>query len=404
MNKTLLVFKHEFQRTVRRAGFIILTLSLPVTAMLGIGVYRIVSSVQKPPAQETKIGYVDGLGGLTQFTTQGTVALIPFDSEGAARQALIQKAIAEYIVIPQDYVAVGTVQLYTTTQQLSPPDEVTAAITRFISANLLAGKVAPDVITRVETPLNVVITTLSSTGAAESQQAGYARFAVPGVFSFLLALSLTISSIYVLQSLGEEKENRLMEVLLSSISTRQLLAGKVLGSGAAGLLQVMVWVISFPLLLWVASSSLTGLASTLQVPPSFWVLGVVYFILGYLLFAVLSACIAAVSSTVREAQGLAGFYGVFCIAPFWFLSLLLLYPTSPIWIALNIFPFSAPVLTMMRLGLTGVPAWQLAASMGVLVLSILGGLLLASKLLRTYLLMYGKRPTLKEISRSLRTG
>jgi ABC-2 type transport system permease protein len=167
---------------------------------------------------------------------------------------------------------------------------------------------------------------------------------------------------------------------------------------------VIVWVISFPLLLWVASSSFTGLVSSLQVPPSLWVLGIVYFILGYLMFAVVSAGIAAVSSTVREAQGIAGFYGVFCIAPFWFLSLLLLYPTSPIWIVLTIFPFSAPVLTLMRLGLTGVPAWQLAASMGALVLSILGGLLLAAKLLRVYLLMYGKRPTLMEISRSLRTG
>jgi ABC-2 type transport system permease protein len=401
MNKTLLVFKHEFQRTVRRAGFIILTLSLPVAALLGIGVYRVESNAQRAPAQEIRIGFVDQLGGLTQSTIQGTIVLIPFNSEGAARQALIRKDVAEYIVIPPDFLSTGTVQLYTMNQQVSPPEEITAAITRFISTNLLAGKVAPDVISRVETPLTVVTTTLSSTGAVEPQQGGYARLIVPAVFSFLLALSLIFSSNYVLQSLGEEKENRLMEVLLSSISTRQLLAGKVLGLGAAGLIQVIVWVISFPLLLWVASSSFTGLVSTLQVPPSFWVLGIVYFILGYLMFAVVSASIAAVSSTVREAQSLAGLYGVFCIAPFWFLSLLLLYPTSPIWIVFTIFPFSAPVLTLMRFGLTGVPAWQLAASMGALVLSILGGLLLAAKLLRIYVLMYGKRPTLMEIGQSL---
>jgi ABC-2 type transport system permease protein len=404
MNKTLQVFKHELRRTVRRAGFIILTLSLPVTALLGIGIYRLYSSTQRPPTQVTRIGYVDQLGGLTQFTSQGTIALVPFDSEDAARQALIQKDVEDYIVIPPDYLSAGTVRLFTTSQQLAPPDEVTAAITRFISANLLAGKVAPQVIDRVETPLEVVMTTLSATGAVAPQQGGYARFIVPALFSFLLALSLIISSMYVLQSLGEEKENRLMEVLLSSISTRQLLAGKVLGMGAAGLLQVIVWVISFPLLLRLASSSITGPVSTLQVPPAFWVLGILYFILGYSMFAVLSACIAAISSTVREAQALAGFYGIFCIAPYWFLSLLLLYPTSPVWVVLSVFPFSAPVVTLLRLGLAGVPAWQLAVSMGVLVLSILGGLLLAAKLLRIYLLMYGKRPTLKEISRNLRTG
>jgi len=404
MNRTLLVFRHEFLRTVRRAGFIILTLSLPVAALLGIGVYRVASNAQNPPAQETRIGFVDQLGGLTQSTTQGTIVLIPFDSEGAARQALIQKDVEEYIVIPPDFLSAGTVQLYMTNQQVSPPEEITAAITRFISANLLAGKVAPDVIGRVETPLTVVMTTLTSTGAVAPQQGGYGRLIVTAVFSFLLALSLIFSSIYVLQSLGEEKENRLMEVLLSSISTRQLLAGKVLGQGAAGLIQVIVWVISFPLLLRLASSSIGGMVSTLQVPAYFWVLGILYFILGYSMFAVLSASIAAISSTVQEAQGLAGFYGVFCIAPFWFLSLLVLYPTSPIWIVFTIFPFSAPVLTLMRLGLTGVPVWQITASMGVLVLSIWGGLLLAAKLLRTYLLMYGKRPTLREISRNLRSG
>jgi ABC-2 type transport system permease protein len=403
MNKTLLVFKHEFLHTIRRAGFIILTLSLPVLALLGIGIYHVVSGVSTPPAVVTHIGYVDQMGGLNGFTTQGTIVLVPCQSAEAAKQALIDKDITEYAIIPPNFLSTGVVQLYTMQKELAPPDATVAAITNFISSNLLAGKVPASVIARLQTPLTVATTTLTASGAVAPQQGGYTRIIVPATFSFLLGLSLVVSSTYVLQSLGEEKENRLMEVLLSSISTRQLLAGKVLGLGAAGLMQVIVWVISFPLLLKLASSSIGGLIGTLQVPGGFWILGVVYFILGYLMFAVLSASIAAVSSTVREAQGLAGFYGVFCMAPFWLLSLLLLHPTSPIWIVFSIFPFSAPVLTMVRLGLIGVPVWQLVASMGVLVLSIWGGLLLAAKLLRTYVLMYGKRPTLKEISRNLRS-
>ena len=134
------------------------------------------------------------------------------------------------------------------------------------------------------------------------------------------------------------------------------------------------------------------------------VLGVVYFILGYSLFAVLSAGVAAISPTVREAQGLAAIFTLFAIAPFWFYSLLLLFPNSPIWVVFSIFPFSAPVLVMLRLGMIGVPVWQLIASMAVLVLSVVGGLLLTAKLLRTYLLMYGKRPNLREIIRNLRSG
>jgi ABC-2 type transport system permease protein len=94
----------------------------------------------------------------------------------------------------------------------------------------------------------------------------------------------------------------------------------------------------------------------------------------------------------------------FSMAPFWFYSLLMLFTNNPIWIIFSIFPFSAPVLVMLRLGMTGVPAWQLIASMAVMILSIVGGLLLAAKLLRTYILMYGKRPTLREIIRNLKRG
>ena len=237
-----------------------------------------------------------------------------------------------------------------------------------------------------------------------AEQGGLGNLIVPGVFGLLLALSLVFSSTYVLQGLGEEKENRLMEILLSSVSTRQLITGKVLGIGLAGLAQVVVWIVSIPLLLNLASSSIGGFISTIQIPANFLVLGVTYFILGYLLFAVLSAGVAAISATVREGQGLAGIFTLFAVAPFWFFSLILLFPNSPIWVIFSIFPFSAPVLVMLRLGMTGVPAWQLAASIAVLVLSIIGGLLLAAKLLRTYILMYGKRPKLAEIIRNLRSG
>jgi ABC-2 type transport system permease protein len=404
MNKTFLIFRQEFLRTIRRTGFIILALSLPVIALLAIGVQHVVSGITKPPPEVTRIGYVDEIGGLDQFTTQGNITLVSYATPEAARQALIDQDIKEYFVVPPDFISTGVINRYTTQRELAPPSATTTAIENFISSNLLTGKVPADIITRVETPLNLVTTTLTSTGAVSPQQGGYASFIVPGVFSFLLALSLIFTSTYVLQSLSEEKENRLMEILLSSVSTRQLLAGKVLGLGAAGLVQVVVWVISFPLLLNLASTAIGGFVSAIQVPASFWVLGVVYFILGYSLFAVLSASVAAVTSTLQEAQGIAAIYTVFNFAPFWFISLLLLFPNSPVWIAFSIFPFTAPVVTMMRLGLVGVPAWQLAVSITVLALSIFGGLLLASRLLRAYVLMYGKRPKLGEIVRNLRSA
>jgi ABC-2 type transport system permease protein len=404
MNKTILIFRHEFLHTIRRTGFIILALALPVLALLGIGVFNIVSGVAKPPAEVTKIGYVAEAGGFDQFTTQGNITLVRFDTREAATQALIIKDIKEYFVIPQDFIVTGIIKRYNTQKEVTPPAATTSAIKNFLSSNLLAGKVPSSTIDRVETPLNLITITLTSTGAVASEQGGLTSLIIPGVFGFLLALTLIFSSIYVLQALGEEKENRLMEILLSSVSTRQLMTGKVLGIGLAGLAQVAVWVVSIPLLLGLASSSIGGFISTIRIPANFLVLGVTYFILGYLLFAVLSAGVAAISATVREAQGLAGIFTIFAMAPFWFFSLILLFPNSPIWVVFSIFPFSAPVLVMLRFGMTGVPAWQLAISITVLVLSIAGGLLLVARLLRTYILMYGKRPSVGEIIRNLRSG
>jgi ABC-2 type transport system permease protein len=286
---------------------------------------------------------------------------------------------------------------------LITPEGTVSAVEKFITGNLLTGKVSQSVITRVESSISVVNITLTSTGEVAPQQGGFANFIVPAIFGVLLAFSLMFSSIYVLQSLSEEKENRLMEILMSSVSTRQLLTGKVLGLGTAGLLQVIFWVITLPLLMNLASSSLGGFLSTIQVPVSFWILGIVYFILGYTIFAVLSAGIAAVTSNLQEASGLSAIYSIFNFAPFWFFSVLMLFPTSPAWVVLTIFPLTAPVLTMLRLGVTGVPGWQMAANVIVLIVSILGGLWMDSKLLRSYMLMYGKRPGLGQIIRSLRS-
>jgi len=404
MDKALLIFRHEFLHTIKRTGFIILTLALPVLALLGIGVFHIISGVARPPVEVTRIGYVDEVVGFDQFTTQGNITFVRFDTREAATQALLKKNITEYFVIPPDFISTGIIKRYIIQKEVTPPPATTIAIKNYLSSNLLVGKVPASTIDRIEAPLNLVTITLTSTGAVAPQQGGFANFIIPGVFSLLLMFALIFSSIYVLQSLSEEKENRLMEILLSSVSTRQLLTGKVLGLGAAGLAQIIIWVISFPLLLKLASSSIGGFISTIQLPANFLALGVVYFILGYSVFAVLSASVAAISPTVQEAQGYSSIYTLFAIAPFWCFSLLLLFPNNPVWIVFSIFPFTAPVLVMLRLGLTGVPVWQLAVSITALVLCIIGGLLLASKLLRTYILMYGKRPNLGEIIRNLRSG
>ena len=249
-----------------------------------------------------------------------------------------------------------------------------------------------------------MVTRLTETGVVAPEQGGFGNFVIPVVFGILLVLSIIFSSTYLLQGLSEEKENRLIEILLSSVSARNLLTGKVLGIGVAGLVQVVVWVISIPRLLNLASSSIGGFLSTIQIPANFLVLAVLYFILGYLLFAVISAGIGAISSNSREGQQLIGILTLPLLTPLWFMSLLILFPDNPIWVVLTIFPLTAPVEVIVRMGVSDIPAWQLAISITVLALTIVGVLSLTTRIFRTYLLMYGKRPGIGEIIRSLKSG
>src|SRR5271157_1473151 len=108
MNKTLLIFRQEFRSTVRRGGFIVLTLSLPVLALLGIGIFQIFSGPPKPPAP-VSIGYVAEAGGFDQFTQQGNITLVSFGNADEAKQALVGKQITDYFIIPADYVTTGAI-------------------------------------------------------------------------------------------------------------------------------------------------------------------------------------------------------------------------------------------------------------------------------------------------------
>jgi ABC-2 type transport system permease protein len=289
MNKTYLIFQHEFLNTIKRAGFIIMTMIVPIGALAAIGIVKLTANVPVP---------------------------------------------AE-VTIP----AVN-------------------------SANMI----------------------------------------IPGVFSLLLALALMFGATSLVRGLGEEKESSLIEVLFSSVSVRQLLVGKVLALGAAGLLQVVVWLVSLPLLLNMASSSFGGLLSRIQIPTNFLMLGIIYFILGYLLFAVLSIGLGSISANATEAGQLSMLYTLTCFIPLWFVALLIFFPGSPIWVVLSIFPITAPIQIMVRLGVTGVPPWQILVSIGVLCLAIVAGMSFAIKIFRLQMLKSGKRPRIAQIIRDLRGG
>ncbi|MGD8814641.1 MAG: ABC transporter permease [Anaerolineales bacterium] len=405
MHKTYLIFKHEFLHTIKKAGFIVLTFIVPVLALLAIGSYELATTLIEPSAKEvTTVGYVDEVGIFSDQTEQGLIKLVPYESREDASRALVDKDVSEFIVIPSDYASSGTIERYTLAKELIPPAVTIHVIESFLTWNLLKDDVSPEVISSIVTPLNLEVTRLDENGDIAREQGSIGNIIVPAIYALLLSFALMLGASSLIGGLGEEKESRLIEVLFSSVSVRQLLIAKVLALGCAGLLQVLVWLISAPLLLHLASSSFGGFLSDVQLPTNFLVLGTIYFILGYLLFAVLSVTLGGISSNASEAQTLAMFYIMMLFVPLWFSGLMINFPNNPVWVVLSIFPFTAPIQVMLRLGVSDVPAWQILTSIGVLGLSVIAWQSFSIRIFRTFMLMYGKRPSLAEIIRGLKTA
>ena len=406
MKKTGIIARHEFITTIRRISYILLTLSFPVLGLLGMLVYMGVAnwSGDGAPPEELKIGYVDNTGIFNDYTSPDGAVFIVYDTNDEAREALFTEELNEFFIIPEDYVETGLIARYTTERELEQPWETRKLTEDFLIANLLDGKVSGEVLRRVQSPMLSVSTRLDpETGEIIPAESELTAFAMPYVFALLFMMSLFFTSGYLLQGVSEEKENRLIEILLSSVSARQLLTGKVLGLGAAGLIQIVTWLMSSVVLLAIASLFFS-LPEGLSIPVGLIIFGIIYFILGYLLFGILMATLGSIGSTARESSQWTGIFVMPAVAPLILIPLFIENPDHIIFTVFTLFPLTAPVAAIMKLSTGAMPVWELVLSIAILIASIIGAMWLASRVFRTFLLMYGKRPSLREVRRYIREG
>ena len=406
MKKTWTIARHEFITTVRRISYILLTISFPLLGILGILIYVGVTqwSGEGPPPEDLKMGYVDETGMFDEYTDPDGAVLIPYDTSDEAREALFGEEVSEFFLIPENYLETGLIERYTTERELGLPGVTMVLMEDFLIANLLSGEVSDEVLQRAQSPMLSVSTRLDpETGEVIPAESEFAAFAMPYIFALLFMMSLFFTSGYLLQGVSEEKENRLIEILLSSVSARQLLSGKVIGLGAAGLIQIVIWLISAVALFAIASIFIS-LPEGLTIPIGLIVFGIVYFVLGYLLFGIMMTTIGSIGSTARESSQWTGIFVMPAVAPLVLVGLFGSNPDHIIFTVFTLFPLTAPVAAIMKLSIGAFPIWELLLSIAILIASILGAMWLAARVFRTFLLMYGKRPSLREMRRYIREG
>ncbi len=402
MTKTLTILKHEFRQTIKRKSFLIMTASIPLIALIGMLGYQVIQRIYEPEVpEERRIGFVDKVGIFTDYTEQPGLTFILYPTEAEAKDDLLAGEIDEYFIIPQDYLATGQVIRFITRHEMVPSPETRRQISHFLLSNLLVGRAEGELLQRVKVPLMLVSLQLDETGQIVDMPHPITAFMVPLVFGMLFMFSIFFTSGLLLESVSKEKENRIIEVLLSSVSARQLFLGKIVGLGFAGLLQMVIWLVTIRIFADVAGLHVPVLGE-LVIPTSMLVLGLVYFMLGYLLFAVLYAGVGSIGSTATESQQWAGVLNWPAIVPLMLSGIIIQHPDGLLARILTFIPFSAPITVMMRYPNTTIPLWELAVSLTIMVGSIAAGIWFVAKIFRVFLLMYGKRPTLREIIRYAR--
>jgi ABC-2 type transport system permease protein len=414
MNKTLTVAAREFVIHLQKPTFYLATIGVPLLIALimflsnqgrsndALGQQGLAGMGQLLTSQGAKpFGYTDASGTITTIPAvlpPGFVKAYP--DEAAGRAALTAGAISAFYVIPADYRASGRIIYYT--RGVEPGNGVTSqqVLHLVLLTNLLPNH-DPRTALRLQEPMQ--LQSVAVAGAAGDNSAGdlggQNLLLVTG-FAFLLTYAIFMASGILLQALLEEKENRIMEVLLTSGSARQLLTGKVLGLGALGLIQLLIW-LGLAYVLTGSGASFVSALGTVNVPLAVWVLAVVYFLLGYLFFAALMAGIGAISPSRRESSQYASVITVLAMVPLILLAPLAADPNGGLAVFLSLFPPSAPATMLARLAVTHVPWWQVAVSLGLLALSVVGGIAAASRLFRATTLLQGTRLSWREVRRAL---
>jgi len=408
MNKVLLIIQREYLTRVRKKAFIIMIFAVPLLILAMGGVITLVAqnSDQLTDAQVVKVLDESGVfagkfkdeKNLKFETTQQSLAEVKADLKKDDNMSALQ--------IPVNYKQKDAIKIYS---RKKPGITLTGKIESemndiAINNGMLKNHIDTALLHSVKSDISLNSIEITDTGDAKTDLG--ANIAVGIACAVLIYLCLFIYGAQVMRGVIEEKTSRIIEVIISSVKPFQLMLGKIIGVGLVGLTQFSAWII-----LSIISTKIVGHAfsspqggimgalSVLQTIPfgSVLMFFLFYFLTGYLLYSALFAAVGSAVDSETETQQFM-FPITMPLLFTYLLSVTILFraPDSPLAVWLSIIPFTAPVAMMLRLPF-GVPGWQLAVSMSLMIIAFLFTTYVAARIYRVGILMYGKKASYKEL-------
>jgi len=428
MRNTWIILKREYIERVRTRSFLVLTVLLPaIMAVLlalpakmatmgqkGQHIVIVASTEQfgeavrqqllaSPVVDDDEESSADDTArqkAEDQYTIE--IHTNPSEAERASlRDKLSTRAIDGYLWLTDDAIAARKVTWYSREiMGFRERSWLSDAVSRVVAQQELASKgMTAEQASQIVDPVRVQPVRIER--GREAKGSGTGRFLEIVVMVMLLYMAVLFYGISVMRSVLEEKTSRIIEVLLSSASSTELMAGKLLGVGAVGLTQILAWAVMAGVVALPALAAQPYL-SELEISP--WVMAAfaLFFLLGYLLYSTMYATIGAISTTEQEGQQLQFLIVIPLLLSVFMLTAAIRTPDSPAVVWMSLIPFFAPIVMYARIVVQTPPLWQILLSLALLVGTVAGLVVLCARIYRIGVLIYGKRPTLPEIVKWLK--
>jgi ABC-2 type transport system permease protein len=326
-----------------------------------------------PPEDDRPEGFIDRSGLVTTMPDWYIfIGLQRYEDEDAARRDLQAGSIAAYYVIPEDYIESGRLLVFTQDYSLSSSGSRSTQISMLINYNLLGQD--EELAWMVFDPLpyeRLKHVNLSPPTRPVRDRSSEMTFFLPYGVMMLFYITIMGSSGLLLNSVTKEKENRMMEILMVSVTPHEMLLGKIAGIGVVGLLQVSLWGLSAFTLLRLSGQNF-NLPEVFQLDPSILGWGLLFYLLGYLLYASLMAGIGALVPSLREASQATTLVIMPLLIPMFLLAALISAPNGALATGFSLFPLTAPTMMMLRIAASDeVPLWQILLSAALLFATVL---------------------------------
>jgi ABC-2 type transport system permease protein len=425
-SKIWTIIKHEYKSKIKSKGFIISTLLGPII-LIGFLAVTVFVSVLTSEDTNRKLSVLD----LTELgidrkliERDSEIFEIPkAKSETELQQMILEDKIDGYVILQKDFLKTAEATMYSRGGGgWGIVEKVERNLTNILrKERLIANGTDTNIIKMIDLSASVKTKKITEKGTEKDYTEAFAGIGY--ILGFFIYMMMLMYGQYVSRGVIEEKANRIIEVIASSVRPIEIMLGKVFGIGLLGLTQVFFWISMSLLLLWAAGPIISmfqpdpetikqGLTMASQqnpipfeipkIPVSLVVAFVYFFLVGYFMYSTIFAAIGSAVDQESDAAQLQSPIVFIVVTPMLFMPAVTSNPDSTLATILSLIPFFSPILMTVRIAATNVPLWEIAASVVLTSGTVIGLIWIAAKIYRVGILMYGKKPKLKDLIKWVR--